>query len=99
MWDPLFDQDKCTVDFVPAVDFTFISECEIPPAPAPIFDCPDLELPPGPPAPPGPRCPEIRAGASGSGGLGAGSVAFRWLAGCAEPSLGVTVDGGLAITQ
>lgn len=44
--DPLFDQHKCPVPYVPKVDFRFIDDCDILPAPPPVFDCPDIEIPP-----------------------------------------------------
>lgn len=50
--DPLFDQDKCPVPYVPKVEFLFIDDCEIRPAPDPVFDCPDIEIPPQVPQPP-----------------------------------------------
>lgn len=57
--DALFDLTRCPVPFVPRVDFDFISDCVIEDAPGPIFDCPDIEIPPDPPPPPVPPCPDI----------------------------------------
>ena len=51
-WPPLFDTEKCPVPYVPRVSFDFISNCEILPAPPPIFDCPDIEIPIDVPPPP-----------------------------------------------
>ena len=52
MSDPLFDPDRqeaCSLPSTAAVPFRFISDCQILPAPAPIFDCPDIDIPPDPP--------------------------------------------------
>ncbi len=57
-WPPLFDQEKCDVPHVDKLDFRFISDCTILPAPPPIFDCPDIDIPFDVPPPPIP-CPEI----------------------------------------
>jgi len=54
---PLFDQEKCPVPYVPEVDFQFIEDCQILPAPPTVFDCPDVEIPLSKPVHPAP-CPE-----------------------------------------
>ena len=54
MTDPLFDPDRqeaCSLPSTPAVRFQFVSDCLILPAPAPIFDCPDIDIAPDPPPP------------------------------------------------
>jgi len=52
---------KCSLPSIPAIGgFDFISDCTVPDAPPPIYECPDLEFdlpfagPPGPPGVPGP---------------------------------------------
>lgn len=88
-FDPLFDQEKCPVQYVPKVDFLFIDDCNIQPAPDPVFDCLDIEIPPEPPLPPITvpplplpslciPCPTIHASAT-------------LTVGCAPPSVDVTV--------
>jgi len=62
--DLLFDPNKCPIESVAKVDFDFISDCAICPAPEPVFDCPDLEIPPEFPIPISP-CPNITSGAGG----------------------------------
>ena len=54
MTDPLFDPDRqeaCSLPSTPAVRFQFVSDCLILPAPAPIFDCPDIDIAPDAPPP------------------------------------------------
>ena len=63
--DSLFDQDRCPVPFIPDVDFRFVSDCDILPAPPAIFDCPPLELPLDPP-PQAIPCPDLDVTAVGS---------------------------------
>jgi hypothetical protein len=46
--DPIgvFDSEKCDVPCIPPIpDLTFIEDCEVPIAPDPILDCPDLDIP------------------------------------------------------
>lgn len=64
-WPPLFDEQKCPEAVADKVDFNFISDCTVLPAPDPIFDCPDLAIPPEPPIPVVP-CPTFIAGGTGS---------------------------------
>ena len=59
-WPPLFDEEKCADAVADKVDFLFISDCTILPAPEPVFDCPDIEIPPEPPIPVVP-CPTFEA--------------------------------------
>lgn len=61
--DLLFDPEKCEVGSVEKVNFDFISDCTICPAPEPVFDCPDLEIPPEFPIPT-PPCPTFAASAA-----------------------------------
>ena len=52
MSDPLFDperQEACSLPSTAAANFRFVSDCQILPAPAPIFDCPDIDIAPDPP--------------------------------------------------
>jgi hypothetical protein len=73
---------KCSLPSIPAIGgFDFISDCTVPDAPPPIYECPDMEfdLPfagpagpagvPGPPGIPGPagagQCPEMSVSATG----------------------------------
>lgn len=60
--DLIFDPNKCPVGSIAKVDFDFISDCTICPSPDPVFDCPDLEIPPEFPIPVSP-CPTLAAGA------------------------------------
>jgi hypothetical protein len=74
---------KCSLPSIPAIGgFDFISDCTVPDAPPPIYECPDMEfdLPfagpagpagvPGPPGAPGAagagQCPEMSVSATGS---------------------------------
>lgn len=43
--DSLFDTSQCNLPFIPRVDFPFVSECDVLPAPTAIFDCPDIDIP------------------------------------------------------
>jgi hypothetical protein len=82
---PFFpEREDCPLPFVPKLNFRFISDCQILPAPPPIFDCPDIIIPPEPPIPtitippiPIPEicipCPEIFA--SATIGISCGSAA------------------------
>ena len=60
---PLFEQSSCALPFVPEVDFRFISDCTILPAPPPVFDCPDITIPYDPPPQKIP-CPSFTASAT-----------------------------------
>jgi len=75
-FDSVFNPSRCSVlDVCPISDDLIIDDCEIPEAPDPLTDCPDIDIPigvgtpplpasgvPGPPGPPGPP------GSSGDGG-------------------------------
>ena len=77
----VFNPKKCTVADIPAIaPFPEITDCEVPPAPAPITDCPDpvLTIPgdigePGGPGPQGAQgpCPQIDATATANAPHGA----------------------------
>lgn len=43
--DSLFDTSQCNLPVIPLVDFPFVSECDVLPAPDAIFDCPDIDIP------------------------------------------------------
>jgi len=43
--DSLFDTSQCDLPVIPLVDFPFVSECDVLPAPPAIFDCPDIDIP------------------------------------------------------
>jgi hypothetical protein len=45
MTRPLFPLTKCSLSSIPEVDFEFNSVCRVLPAPPPIFDQPDIEIP------------------------------------------------------
>jgi len=66
---PLFNQNNCSVPYVPTANFRFVSECSILPAPPPIFDCPEIPIPFDPPPQKIP-CPVIEVAATGSAGYG-----------------------------
>jgi hypothetical protein len=63
----VFDTTKCDLPSIPAIgDFAFIADCTVPPAPPPIYECPDIdfELPIAGPA--GPIGPVGAAGEDGT---------------------------------
>lgn len=45
MTAPLFPITRCSLSSIPALDFEFNSDCAVLPAPPPIFDQPDIEIP------------------------------------------------------
>lgn len=57
MTQPLFDPEKCNIPEIPSLGFDFVSDCSVPAAPPPIFDCPPPDVPREPP----PLCPEFSA--------------------------------------
>ena len=68
MTGSLFDQNKCEVPYVPELDFRFIEDCTVLPAPAVIGDCPEDVLVPEEPAQEYP-CPDVQAAARASASL------------------------------
>lgn len=62
---PLYDLEHCPVPYIPTHSFEFVPDCSILPAPPPIFDCPNIEIPFDVPPPPIP-CPVINVNATGS---------------------------------
>jgi hypothetical protein len=61
---PVFDPQKCPVEEVERIDpgAQIIEECDVPPPPEPIFDCPGFDVPIAPPIRPpggGPPCPQF----------------------------------------
>jgi hypothetical protein len=78
----LFDQTKCPVSLIPEVDFHFVSDCSVLPAPPPIFDCPEVNIPFDVPQQKIP-CPAINV--SAAGGISYGTDP------CAEPRFTVVV--------
>jgi hypothetical protein len=66
MATPVFNPDDCPIESLPSIGPpTYVSDCEVPPAPPPIFDCPDLDIEapiPGGPGPPGPQGPQGPSG-------------------------------------
>ena len=82
----VFDTTKCDLPSIPAIgDFTFITDCTVPPAPPPIYECPDIdfELPIAGPA--GPIGPAGAAGLDGADGV------------C--PSIAVSIAASLAYNK
>jgi hypothetical protein len=72
---PVFDPRKCDLpEICPVEEIPLIEDCKLPEVPAPITDCPDIDLfvpalsavgPPGPPGAPGPPGPPGSPGPPG----------------------------------
>ena len=84
MVDSLFNQEKCDVPYVPELDFRFVEDCTILPAPSPILDCGDPEPPPWQTPLPPRECPEYT--------LNENRVVARWADDrCQNPTFWMTV--------
>lgn len=101
VWDPLFDTTRCPVEHVDKMDMQFISDCMVRPAPDPIFDCPEILLPPDPPPPPIPPCPTISCGQGSSPQSASATIAIKMLCPDQSATADVTVlfDCGTAAIE
>ena len=88
IWPPLFDVDKCPAAIADKVDFDFIQDCTILPAPPPIFDCPDIEIPPDIPVPV-PPCPVLTVAGDGNNSFSVNTNLSVMIADCLSTFTGI----------